>query len=67
YPVLYIDILLGLVAVAASVYLLYIGIPIFMHIPKEEGFVYATWVVSLGLIMIIVFLGVSVFLFSFLS
>ena len=54
-------------AVAASVYLLYVGVPIFMHIPKEEGFVYSTWVVSLGLIMIIVFLGISVFLFSFLS
>lgn len=67
YPVVYIDMMVGLLAVAASVYLLYIGVPIFMHIPKEEGFVYSTWVVSLGLVMIIVFLGVSVFLFSFLS
>lgn len=67
YPVLYINILIGMAAVAASVYLLYVGVPIFMHIPKEEGFVYSTWVVSLGLIMIIVFLGVSVFIFSFLS
>jgi len=67
YPVLYINILFGMAAVAASVYLLYLGVPIFMHIPKEEGFVYSTWVVSLGLIMIIVFLGVSVFIFSFLS
>ena len=67
YPVLYINILIGMAAVAASVYLLYLGVPIFMHIPKEEGFVYSTWVVSLGLIMIIVFLGLSVFIFSFLS
>ena len=67
YPVLYIDLLVGLAAIAASVYLLYIGVPIFMHIPKEEGFVYSTWVVSLGLIMLIVFMGVSVFIFSFLS
>ena len=67
YPVLYINLLLGMAAIAASVYLLYVGIPIFMHIPKEEGFVYASWVVSLGLIMIIVFLGLSVFIFSWLS
>lgn len=67
YPVLYIDIMVGMAAVAASVYLLYVGVPIFMHIPTEKGFVYSTWVVSLGLIMIIVFLGISVFLFSFLS
>lgn len=67
YPVLYIDVIAGMLAIAASVYLLYIGVPIFMHIPKEEGFVYSTWVVSLGLVMIIVFLGISVFLFTFLS
>lgn len=67
YPVLYIDVMVGMLAVAASVYLLYVGIPIFMHIPEEEGFVYATWVVSLGLVMIIVFLGVSVFFFSWIS
>ena len=67
YPVLYINLLLGLVAIAASVYLLYVGIPIFMHIPQEEGFVYASWVVSLGLVMIVVFLGVSVFILSWLQ
>ena len=67
YPVLYIDLLIGMAAIVASVYLLYIGIPIFMHIPAEEGFVYSTWVVSLGLIMLIVFMGVSVFFFSWLT
>lgn len=67
FPVMYIDILIGLIGVAASVYLLYIGIPIFMHIPQTQGFVYASWVVSLGLIMLIVFLGVSVFMLSWLS
>lgn len=67
YPVIYIDLMLGFAAIAASIYLLYVGVPIFMHIPSEEGFVYASWVVSLGLIMIVVFLGASVFIFSWLS
>ena len=66
YPVLIVDLLIGMAAIVASVYLLYLGIPIFMHIPQEEGFIYSTWVVSLGLIMLIVFLGVSVFFFSWL-
>ena len=66
YPVLIVDLLIGMAAIVASVYLLYMGIPIFMHIPQEEGFIYSTWVVSLGLIMLIVFLGVSVFFFSWL-
>jgi hypothetical protein len=67
YPVIAVNLMLGFVAVAASIYLLYVGVPIFMHIPKEEGFVYASWVVSLGMIMIIVFLGLSVFIFSWLT
>lgn len=67
YPVLYIDVTIGFLAIAAAVYLLYIGVPIFMHIPEEEGFVYSTWVVSIGLVMLIVFLGASVFLMSALT
>ena len=67
YPVLLVDLMIGIAAVVASVYLLYVGIPIFMHIPQEQGFVYSTWVVSLGLIMIIVFMGVSIFFFSWLT
>ena len=67
YPVLYINVAVGMLAIAAAVYLLYIGVPIFMHIPEEEGFVYSTWVVTIGLIMLVVFLGAAVFLLSALS
>ncbi len=67
YPVLYLNVIVGLFAIAAAVYLLYLGVPIFMHIPEDEGFVYSTWVVTTGLIMLIVFLGASVFLLSALS
>jgi len=67
YPVIYIDLIIGMLALAASVYLLYTGVPIFMHIPKEEGFIYSTWIVSLGMIMLVVFMGLSVFIFSWLT
>lgn len=67
YPVLYVDVAIGMLAIAAAVYLLYIGVPIFMHIPAEEGFVYSTWVVTIGLVMLVVFLGAAVFLLSALS
>lgn len=67
YPVLYINVTVGLVAIAAAVYLLYTGIPIFMHIPEEEGFIYSTWVVTIGLVMLVVFMGASVFLLSAIS
>jgi len=64
YPVLYINVLVGLFAIAAAVYLLYTGIPIFMHIPEEEGFVYSTWVITIGLVMLVVFLGAAIFFIS---
>jgi hypothetical protein len=67
YPVLIVDIMVGFAAAAASAYLLYTGVPIFMHISQEKGFVYSTWVVSLGLVMITLFLGISIFIFSWLS
>ena len=67
YPVLYINVAVGFVAIAAAVYLLYTGIPIFMHIPEEEGFVYSTWVVTIGLVMLVVFMGASVFILSAIS
>ncbi len=67
YPVLYINVIVGMFAMAAAVYLLYIGVPIFMHIPKEKGFVYSTWVVTSGLVMLVVFLGAAIFFMSFMS
>ena len=67
YPVLYINVIAGFAAIAAAVYLLYTGIPIFMHIPEEEGFIYSTWVVTIGLVMLVVFMGASVFLLSAIS
>lgn len=67
YPVLYIDVTIGMLAVAASVYLLYVGVPIFMHIPEEEGFMYSTWVVTIGLVMLVTMIGAGVFLMNFIS
>ena len=64
YPVLYINVIVGLFAIAAAVYLLYTGIPIFMHIPEEAGFVYSTWVITIGLVMLVTFLGASIFFIS---
>ena len=64
YPVLYINVTIGMFAIAAAVYLLYTGVPIFMHIPKEKGFVYSTWVVTTGLVMLVVFLGAAIFFIS---
>ena len=61
YPVLFFNVLVGTVALAAAVYLLYVGVPIFMHIPEDEGFVYSTWIVSIGMVTFVSILGAAVF------
>ena len=67
YPVLYINVTIGMLAVAASVYLLYVGVPIFMHIPEDEGFMYSTWVITIGLVMLVTMIGAGVFLMNFIG
>ncbi|KFZ28255.1 membrane protein [Pseudidiomarina atlantica] len=54
YPELWFVTCVFLAGVAYSVYLLYSGVPILMHIPEERGFIYASSVVTAGLIMMVV-------------
>lgn len=53
YPVILFNVLVGLFAVGASVYLLYKGLPIFMHIPETQGFVFSSSVVTVGLCLLV--------------
>jgi len=62
YPLLWIDLLIGVVAVSWSVYLLYLGIPIVMNIPEERGFLFSSAVVGVALVMLICLMVGSVIL-----
>ncbi len=53
YPVLWFVALAGIGAIAYSVYLLYSGIPIMMHIPEDKGFIYSSSVVTAGLVLLV--------------
>ena len=64
YPVLWLAMLVGLIAVAYSVYLLYEGIPILMNIPKERGFVFASAVLTVGLVMFVALLAITVIIWA---
>lgn len=64
YPILWIDMLIGLAAVAYTVYLLYIGIPTVMQIPKEQGFIFSSSVLTVGLVGLICVLVITVLLWS---
>ena len=59
YPVLWFVAIAGMVAVAYSVYLLYSGIPIMMHIPEEKGFIYSSSIVTVGLVLLVAILAAT--------
>ncbi len=64
YPVLWLNLVLGLPALAYTVYLLYTGVPIMMGIPKERGFLFASAVLAVGLVMLVGVLAASVILWG---
>jgi hypothetical protein len=64
YPLLWFDILAGCAAAAWTVYLLYIGVPIVMRIPKERGFLFASAMVAVGLVMCAALLAATVILWG---
>ncbi|PCM43694.1 Yip1 family protein [Marinobacter sp. ANT_B65] len=64
YPNIWVNMLAGLVAIAYAVYLLYEGLPILMKIPEERGFMFATAVLTVGLVMFVALLAMSVVIWS---
>ncbi len=53
YPEIWFVMMVGLGGLTYSVYLLYAGVPILMHIPEERGFIYSSSVVTCGLILLV--------------
>lgn len=64
HPLFWLDFVVGLAAVSYGVYLLYIGIPIVMRIPEERGFLFASAIVAVGLVMAVVVMGATVILWD---
>ena len=64
YPVLWLNMLLGLPALAYTVYLLYSGLPIMMEIPTERGFLYSSAVLAVGLVALVSLLAMTALLWG---
>ena len=64
FPILWVNFLVGLVALAYSVYLLYSGLPIVMDIPKEKGFLYASAILGFGMVALVGMLVVTALLWG---
>ena len=65
YPVLWLDLLIGVAAVSWAVYLMYLGIPIVMKIPEERGFLFSSAVLAIAMVMLICLMVGSVILWDF--
>jgi hypothetical protein len=64
YPVLWLNLLIGLVALAYTVYLLYLGVPIVMGVTKERGFLFSSAVLAVGLVALVAVLAATVILWD---
>jgi len=63
-PILWLNLLVGLPALAYTVFLLYVGIPAVMEIPAERGFLFASAVLAVGLVGLVGLLAVTVILWG---
>ena len=64
FPVLWFVVMACLGAMSYSVYVLYSGVPIMMNITEGKGFIYASSVVTCGLVLLVGLLTASVILFG---
>jgi len=64
YPSLWLNAAVTLLAACYSIYLIYEGIPILMNLSKEQAFMYATSIVTVGLVLLVTVRVGSVILWS---
>lgn len=64
YPILWLDIAIGVGVALYCIYLLYLGVPILLKIPSERGFLYASAVFAVALVAIVGLLCATVVLWD---
>ena len=64
YPHLWLVVSVFVIAGCYSIYLTYEGIPILMNIPPERGFIYASSVITVGLVLAVVVMVATVIVWS---
>ncbi|AIR89906.1 Yip1 family protein [Pseudomonas cremoricolorata] len=60
YPHVWLGMLIGIAAVSYTVYLLYVGLPTFMAIPDDEGFLFSSSVLAVGLVVLVAIMAATV-------
>ena len=65
YPVLWIDFMVGLLALALSVRLLFTGVPVMLNVNKDRGILYSSSILAFGLIALVAMLVITVLVWGF--
>ena len=64
FPILWLDLIIGTLAACYAVYLLYLGIPHLMRVPKERGYLFASAALAVALVLFIALMGATVVLWE---
>lgn len=64
YPHLWLGMLVGTAAVCYTTYLLYVGVPTFMNIPADEGFLFSSSILAVGLVVLVAIIALSVIMWG---
>ena len=64
FPILWLNFVVGLPALAYTVYLLYTGVPIMMEISPERGFLFSSAVLAVGMVALVCMLAATAILWG---
>lgn len=64
YPVLWLNLVVGLPVLAYTTYIFYSGVPIMMEIPPERGFLFSSAMLAFGLVTLVALLAVTALLWG---
>jgi hypothetical protein len=56
--------IVGTAAICYTTYLLYVGLPTFMNIHADEGFLFSSSVLAVGLVVLVAILALSVIMWG---
>ncbi len=63
-PILWLNFIVGLPALAYTVYLLYSGVPVMMEIDSERGFLFSSSVLAVGMVALVCMLAATAILWG---
>lgn len=64
YPHLWLGMLAGAMAICYTTYLLFVGLPTFMGVASDEGFLFASSVLAVGLVVLVTIMAFTVIIWG---